>query len=244
MTIVHLVARYRAHSARWFRPASAPLLGEKCLNTSAASSSPRDISMMAASLRALLIHRKVVRSGPGSDGFAVHHWPFSEYWPRAMGFSSLASMRASSRRSCSGRHRQQLVLLGRRRQGGTLGQLGFHPRRRRATCCHRGWRAGPCGALEEPGEQGPSSTSAANSTATHGPGKALRPTPAFRAASTAALSLAGVASTWNGVFIRLTESPRSLLKPMVSRTRAVICSSCLGPSAPSPRSCPCLRFDW
>ncbi|MCY1537975.1 hypothetical protein D9M68_734960 [compost metagenome] len=26
----------------------------------------------------------------------------------------------------------------------------------------------------------------------------------------------------------LTESPRSLLKPMVSRTRAVICSSCSG----------------
>ncbi|MNV88978.1 hypothetical protein D3C71_1832310 [compost metagenome] len=44
-------------------------------------------------------------------------------------------------------------------------------------------------------------------------------------------SFDAAASTWNGVFMRFTESPRSPLKPMVSRTSAFICSSCSGVSA-------------
>ncbi len=35
-----------------------------------------------------------------------------------------------------------------------------------------------------------------------------------------------VFSTLKGAFTTFTESPRTWLKPMVSRTRAVICSSC------------------
>ncbi len=39
-----------------------------------------------------------------------------------------------------------------------------------------------------------------------------------------------LASARKGAFMRLTESPRSLLKPMVSRTSAVICSICAADS--------------
>jgi hypothetical protein len=175
-------------------------------------------------VEALLIHKKFC---PFRSGIRRHRRSprFSKYWPRPWGspWPARAHLPGAAARASPAAARP-FWWAPARRAARAARPPGIHRAAR-----HRDGPGARRPALEGWAHQ-PQQTSAANNTAPTGQAKLLARS-SISGCFHSGTSVTGVTSTWNGVFIRLTESPRSLLKPMVSRTSAVICSSCSGVSA-------------
>ena len=207
-------ARRRARAGSVFiraivSPRRCTSFGARCLKTSAASSSPSDISRMAASSRPVRPSVRRPSVGAGSGGVS----PLTQ--PRTMlataaGFC-LGQLRAR-RRACVGRAAAAAPAAA-----GAAARCASSTHRVELAARLRGGAGGASAACSA-GRTRPKRTSSATSASASRHGARLR----SRSSSLGLLPQrqrrrrVGAASTLNGALITLTESPRSLLKPMLS----------------------------